>query len=150
MAMGNAQTKLLERAISTLLIAINSVPKVALAPLFVIWLGTGASSQMAEAVMLAILSIVMKTVLGPRSVDPDMLSPAGAIRAAKFDIIYKIRMPNALPSLISGMKVGISFALVGTIVGEFVAGGRGPGVLVSTTQGQFDTMRVFLSPVPPG
>ncbi|WP_258286851.1 ABC transporter permease, partial [Escherichia ruysiae] len=76
--------------------------------------------------------IVINTVLGLRSVDPDMLNLAKATRASKFDIIYKIRVPNALPSLFSGMKVGISFALDGAIVGEFVAGGRGLGFLVLT------------------
>lgn len=145
MAVGIVQSKFLERTLYTLLIAINSVPKVALAPLFVIWLGTGASSQLAVAVMLAIFPIVINTVLGLRSVDPDMLNLAKATRASKFDIIYKIRVPNALPSLFSGMKVGISFALVGAIVGEFVAGGRGLGFLVLTAQGQFDTTRVFVS-----
>ncbi len=145
MAIGIVQSRFLERTVYTMLIAINSVPKVALAPLFVIWLGTGMSSQLAVAVMLAIFPIVINTVLGLRSVDPDMLNLAKAMRASKFDVIYKIRVPNALPSLFSGMKVGISFALVGAIVGEFVAGGRGLGFLVLTAQGQFDTTRVFVS-----
>lgn len=145
MAVGIVQWKFLERTIYTLLIAVNSVPKVALAPLFVIWLGTGMMSQLAVAVMLAIFPIVINTVLGLRSVDPDMLNLAKATRASKFDVIYKIRVPNALPSLFSGMKVAISFALVGAIVGEFVAGGRGLGFLVLTAQGQFDTTRVFVS-----
>lgn len=145
LAVGIVQFKLLERTIYTLLIAINSVPKVALAPLFVIWLGTGIASQLAVAVMLAIFPIVINTVLGLRSVDPDMLNLAKATRASGFDVIYKIRVPNALPSLFSGMKVGISFALVGAIVGEFVAGGQGLGFLVLTAQGQFDTTRVFVS-----
>lgn len=145
MAVGIVQSRFLERTLYTLLIAINSVPKVALAPLFVIWLGTGVASQLAVAVMLAIFPIVINTVLGLRSVDPDMLNLAKATRASKFDVIAKIRVPNALPSLFSGMKVGISFALVGAIVGEFVAGGRGLGFLVLTAQGQFDTTRVFVS-----
>jgi NitT/TauT family transport system permease protein len=145
MAVGIVQSRFIERTLYTMLIAVNSVPKVALAPLFVIWLGTGMSSQLAVAVMLAIFPIVINTVLGFRSVDPDMLNLAKATRASKFDVIYKIRVPNALPSLFSGMKVGISFALVGAIVGEFVAGGRGLGFLVLTAQGQFDTTRVFVS-----
>lgn len=145
LAVGIVQSRFLERTVYTLLIAMNSIPKVALAPLFVIWLGTGVSSQLAVAVMLAIFPIVINTVLGLRSVDPDMLNLAKATKASKFDIIYKIRVPNALPSLFSGMKVAISFALIGAIVGEFVAGGRGLGFLVLTAQGQFDTTRVFVS-----
>lgn len=139
------QSKFLERTVYTLLVAINSVPKVALAPLFVIWLGTGLEPKISVAVMLAIFPIVIDTVLGMRSVDPDMLNLAKATRASKFDVLFKIRLPNALPSLFSGMKVAISFALVGAIVGEFVAGGKGLGFLVLTAQGQFDTTRVFVS-----
>ncbi len=145
LAIGIVQSKFLERTVYTLLVAINSVPKVALAPLFVIWLGTGLEPKISVAVMLAIFPIVIDTVLGLRSVDPDMLNMARATRASKLDVLLKIRLPNALPSLFAGMKVAISFALVGAIVGEFVAGGKGLGFLVLTAQGQFDTTRVFVS-----
>lgn len=145
LAIGIVQSKFLEQTVYTLLVAINSVPKVALAPLFVIWLGTGLEPKVSVAVMLAIFPIVIDTVLGLRSVDPDMLNLAKATRASKFDVLFKIRLPNALPSLFAGMKVAISFALVGAIVGEFVAGGKGLGFLVLTAQGQFDTTRVFVS-----
>ncbi|MCY0148166.1 ABC transporter permease [Hoeflea sp. G2-23] len=145
LSIGIVQSRLLERTIYTLLVALNSVPKVALAPLFVIWLGTGLEPKLAVAVMLAIFPIVIDTVLGLRSVDPDMLNLARATRASNFQVLYKIRLPNALPSLFAGMKVAISFALVGAIVGEFVAGGNGLGFLVLVAQGQFDTTRVFVS-----
>ncbi|HRY23147.1 MAG: ABC transporter permease [Geminicoccaceae bacterium] len=138
-------SRLLERTIYTLLVALNSVPKVALAPLFVIWLGTGMEPKIAVAVMLALFPIVIDTVLGLRSVDPDMVNLARAARASQLQILAKIRFPNALPSLFAGMKVAISFALVGAIVGEFVAGGNGLGFLVLVAQGQFDTTRVFVS-----
>ncbi|MBW3097046.1 ABC transporter permease [Pseudohoeflea coraliihabitans] len=145
LSIGIVQSTLLERTIYTLLVALNSVPKVALAPLFVIWLGTGLEPKLAVAVMLAIFPIVIDTVLGLRSVDPDMINLARAGRASNFQVLYKIRLPNALPSLFAGMKVAISFALVGAIVGEFVAGGNGLGFLVLVAQGQFDTTRVFVS-----
>jgi len=145
LAIGIVQSKLLERTVYTLLVALNSVPKVALAPLFVIWLGTGLEPKIAVAVMLAIFPIVIDTVLGLRSVDPDMLNLARASKASNMQMLFKIRFPNALPSLFAGMKVSISFALVGAIVGEFVAGGNGLGFLVLVAQGQFDTTRVFVS-----
>jgi len=143
MAVGIVHSRLLERTIYTWLVALNSLPKVALAPLFVIWMGTGAEPKIAIAVMLAIFSIVVDTVLGLRSVDPDMLSLARVNRASGFAILTKIRFPNALPSLFAGMKVAISFALVGAIVGEFVASDRGLGFVILVAQGQFDTARVF-------
>jgi len=143
LAVGIVYSTLLERTIYTLLVALNSLPKVALAPLFVIWMGTGMEPKVAIAVMLAIFSIVVDTVLGLRSVDPDALALAKVNRASPLAVLMKIRFPNALPSLFAGMKVAVSFALVGAIVGEFVASDRGLGFVILVAQGQFDTPRVF-------
>lgn len=133
-----------ERTVYTLLVALNSIPKVALAPLFVIWMGTGSEPKIAIALMLAIFPIVIDMVLGLRSVDPDMLNLARVSKATPMAILMKIRFPCALPSLFAGMKVAVSFALVGAIVGEFVAGSRGLGFQILVAQGQFDTVRVFV------
>ena len=140
----HAVVRFLERTIYTLLVALNSIPKVALAPLFVIWMGTGTEPKVAIALMLAIFPIVIDTVLGLRSVDPDMLHLARVSRASPLAVLTKIKFPCALPSLFAGMKVGISFALVGAIVGEFVAGSKGLGFQILVAQGQFDTVAVFV------
>jgi NitT/TauT family transport system permease protein len=145
LAVGIVYSKFLERTIYTLLVALNSIPKVALAPLFVIWMGTGPEPKVAIALMLAIFPIVIDMVLGLRSVDPDMLALAKVSKASPWAVLIKIRFPCALPSLFAGMKVAISFALVGAIVGEFVAGSRGTGFQILVAQGQFDTVRVFVS-----
>ena len=145
LAVGIVYSKFLERTIYTLLVALNSIPKVALAPLFVIWMGTGPEPKVAIALMLAIFPIVIDMVLGLRSVDPDMLALAKVSKASPWAVLIKIRFPCALPSLFAGMKVAISFALVGAIVGEFVAGSRGIGFQILVAQGQFDTVRVFVS-----
>lgn len=145
LAVGIVYSPLLERTVYTLLVALNSIPKVALAPLFVIWMGTGAEPKVAIALMLAIFPVVIDTVLGLRSVDPDMLHLARVSRASPWAVLFKIRFPCALPSLFAGMKVAISFALVGAIVGEFVAGSQGLGFQILLAQGQFDTVRVFVS-----
>lgn len=145
LAVGIIYSKFLERTIYTLLVALNSIPKVALAPLFVIWMGTGPEPKIAIALMLAIFPIVIDMVLGLRSVDPDMLSLARVSKASSWAILCKIRFPYALPSLFAGMKVAVSFALVGAIVGEFVAGSRGIGFQILVAQGNFDTVRVFVS-----
>ncbi|KAF0125091.1 MAG: NitT/TauT family transport system permease protein [Xanthobacteraceae bacterium] len=144
MAVAIVYSPLVERTIYTLLVALNSIPKVALAPLFVIWMGTGVEPKIAIALMLAIFPIVIDMVLGLRSVDPDMLNLARVSRATPMAILMKIRFPCALPSLFAGMKVAVSFALVGAIVGEFVAGSRGLGFQILVAQGQFDTVRVFV------
>lgn len=136
-------SRLLDRIIWTVLVILNSLPKVALAPLFVIWMGLGMAPKIAIAVLLALFSIVVDTVLGLRSVDPDMLALSRISRAGWLREMVLIRLPGALPALFAGMKVAISFALVGTIVGEFVGGSSGLGTVILVAQGQFDTTRVF-------
>lgn len=136
-------SRFLERTLYTLLVALNSVPKVALAPLFVIWLGTGGAPKIAIAALIAVFPIVINTTLGLRAIDPEMINLARSARATRRHIMMKIRFPNALPSIFAGAKVGISFALIGAIVGEFVAGERGLGYVILTSQSTFNTPRAF-------
>jgi NitT/TauT family transport system permease protein len=143
LAIAIVSSQFLERTLYTLLVALNSVPKVALAPLFVIWLGTGGAPKIAIAALIAVFPIVINTTLGLRAIDPDMINLARSGRATKRHIMMKIRFPNALPSIFAGAKVGISFALIGAIVGEFVAGERGLGYVILTSQSTFNTPRAF-------
>ncbi len=136
-------SRFLERTLFTLLITFNSVPKVALAPLFVIWLGTGATPKIAIAFTIAVFSIVIGTVFGLRSADPDLVALARSARASELQILWKIRMPSALPSAFAGMKISMTVALVGAIVGEFVAGSFGLGQVILVAQSSFQTARMF-------
>lgn len=136
-------SRILDRIIWTVLVVLNSLPKVALAPLFVIWMGLGIAPKIAVAILLALFSIVVDTVLGLRTVDPDVLALSRISRAGWLREMVLIRIPGALPALFAGMKVAISFALVGAIVGEFVGGSNGLGTVILVAQGQFDTTRVF-------
>jgi NitT/TauT family transport system permease protein len=88
---------------------------------------------------------VIDAVLGLRTVDPDMLDLGRSLRGSEFKLLWKIRFPSALPSIFAGMKVAISLALVGTIVGEFVAAQHGLGYVILSAQGVFDTARVFVA-----
>lgn len=144
-AIGIVYSRFLDRTLYALMVALNAVPKVALAPLFVIWLGTGSAPKIAIAMLIAIFPILIDTVLGLKSIDPEMLNMARANQASRSKVLWKIRFPNALPSIFAGMKVGISFALVGTIVGEFVAGETGLGHVILVAQGSFDTPTVFVA-----
>lgn len=144
-AVGIVYSRFLDKTLYSFLVALNAVPKVALAPLFVIWMGTGQMPKVAIAMLIAIFPILIDTVLGLRSTDPDMLDMARVNHASKAKILWKIRFPNALPSMFAGMKVGVSFALVGTIVGEFVAGESGLGHVILVAQGSFDTSTVFVA-----
>ena len=142
-AVGITYSKLLENTLFTLLVSLNSVPKIALAPLFIIWLGTGAKSKVAISFLIAIFAIVVDTVLGLRSADPGALDLMRTMRSSALQILFKIRVPGALPHMFAGMKVAISLALVGAIAGEFVASQEGLGFVIMQSQGMFQTVRVF-------
>jgi len=142
-AVGIVYSRLLENTLFTLLVALNSVPKIALAPLFIIWMGTGLSSKVAISFLIAVFAIVVDTVLGLRSVDPDALDLFRSMRGSPLQTLLWLRAPNALPHLFSGTKVAISLALVGAIAGEFVASQAGLGYVILSAQGAFQTTRVF-------
>ncbi len=143
LAVAIVSSKFLDKTFYTLLVATNSVPKVALAPLFVIWLGTGSAPKFAIAAIIAVFPIVINTTIGLRAIDNDMIDLALSARSSRRDIMMKIRFPNALPSLFAGAKIGISFALIGAIVGEFVAGEKGLGSVILTSQASFNSARAF-------
>ena len=137
------ESRLMEKTVYALIVGLNSVPKVAVAPLFVIWLGTGVEPKIAIGFLIAVFAIVIDAVLGLKSVPPDILDLARALRGGRLATLWRIRFPCALPSLFAGMKVAISLALVGAIVGEFVSSQRGLGYVILSAQGNFDTVRVF-------
>jgi NitT/TauT family transport system permease protein len=142
-AIGIVYSKVLENTLYTFLVSLNSIPKIALAPLFIIWMGTNLSSKVAISMLIALFAIVIDTVLGLRSVDPDVLDMTKSMRASPLQVLLKIRFPAALPAMFAGMKVAISLALVGAIAGEFVASNVGLGYVILTAQGMMQTTRVF-------
>jgi len=144
-AMLIAGSRTVESYVYPLLVFSQSIPKVAVAPLFVIWLGTDAEPKIAIAFLIAVFAIVIDAVLGLKSVPPDILDLARSLRGGRLATLWRIRFPCALPSMFAGMKVGIGLALVGAIVGEFVSSQRGLGYVILSAQGMFDTTRVFVA-----
>jgi NitT/TauT family transport system permease protein len=142
-AIGIVYSKLLEGTLYTLLVTLNSVPKIAVAPLFIIWLGTGEVSKVAISFLIALFAIVVDAVLGLRSVDPDAVDLFRTMHGSRLQTLLRLRLPNALPHVFSGMKVAISLALVGAIAGEFVASENGLGHVILQAEGMFQTVRVF-------
>jgi NitT/TauT family transport system permease protein len=136
-------SRMFERFFYPLIIGFNSVPKVALAPLFVVWLGTGAEPKIAIACLIAVFAIIVDTVHGLRSVSQDVTDLGKVLKGSAWDFFFKVKLPCALPSMVAGMKVAMSLALVGAIVGEFVSSQRGLGYVIMSAQGTFDTVRVF-------
>ncbi|GAA4332166.1 ABC transporter permease [Pigmentiphaga soli] len=133
-----------ERTLYPFLVTLNSIPKVAVAPLFIVWMGTGLEPKVSIAAMIAIFPIVIDMVHALRSVDPDMIDLGRSVCGPKgMKILWRIRFPHSLPTLFASMKVAISLALIGAVVGEFVAAKRGLGYLILMAQGQFDVVRMF-------
>lgn len=141
------RSKLLENAVYTTVVGMNSIPKVAIAPLCVLWLGTGMAPKIAMGFLVAVFPVLIDAVHGFKSVPQDLVDLARVSRGRQRAILWRIQFPYALPSILSGLKVAVSLALVGAIVGEFVAAQRGLGYVILSAQGMFETTRVFVAVV---
>ena len=143
MAVAVASSPMLNRMFYPLLIATQSLPKVALAPLMLIWLGTGIESKLAIAWLVAFFPIVVDTATGLRGTPADMLDLAAASRANAWQTFWKIRFPAALPFVLSGAKVAITLAVVGAVIGEFIGSNEGLGNLLLVANSQVNTPLAF-------
>lgn len=132
-----------ERAIYPLLVISQAVPKVAIAPLFIVWLGFGWEPKVLVAVLIAFFPIVVDLVAGIRSVPPSMRKLALSMGAGTYVTLSKFLIPHALPHLFSGLKVAVTLAVSGAIIGEFVGADRGLGYLLLFANGQLDTKLLF-------
>jgi NitT/TauT family transport system permease protein len=119
------------------------VPKVAIAPLFVVWFGFGIIPKIISAFLLGFFPIVVSTVVGFKSVERDMLDLAHSMKATNLQIFMRISLPHALPSIFAGLKVSVTLAVVGAVVGEFVGSNSGIGYLLQIANGNFDLPLMF-------
>lgn len=126
-----------------LLAAFNSIPKIAIAPLFVIWFGLGAEPKVLLAFLLALFPIFVNSVTGLGEIEPDMVDLARLSGGNEWRIFTKVRLRNAVPYLTDALKVAFPLALVGAIVGEFIGGNVGVGYLILSGQFNLDTPLVF-------
>jgi NitT/TauT family transport system permease protein len=110
----------LEQAVMPLLVLSETFPKVALAPLFIIWFGFGIQTKVLISFLIAFFPVVVSTIVGMRSVENDMIDLARSLNASAHRIFFHIRLPHALPSILSGMKVAIAFAVVGAVVSSLL------------------------------
>lgn len=125
------------------MVASQAIPKVAIAPLFVVWMGYGLAPKIWIAFLIAFFPIVIDTVVGLRSIHPGMLQLGRSMGGGSFKVFLKLRLPTALPNIFAGMKVAITLAVVGAITGEFVGSQSGLGYLMTSASGQMDTPLVF-------
>jgi NitT/TauT family transport system permease protein len=134
---------LAERILYPPMVASQAIPKVAIAPLFIVWMGYGIAPKVWIAFLIAFFPIVIDTVTGLRSVPPEMLQLGRSMGGGTLRVFLKLRLPHALPNLFAGMKVAITLAVVGAITGEFVGSQSGLGFLLTSASGQMDTPLVF-------
>jgi NitT/TauT family transport system permease protein len=121
----------------------QAIPKAALAPLFVLWLGFGFGPKVTIAALISFFPLLENTIVGLRRVDPDALKLFGSLGASRWQVFTKLRLPNGLPYILTGLRVGIVFATVGAVIAEFVTANRGLGALIMIAQGNFDTRLMF-------
>ncbi len=122
-----------------LIVVSQIVPKVAVAPLLVVWFGLGGTSRLLLAFLIAFFPMVINTATGLTSVDEDFVRMARAYMGSRWQIFTKIRLPHALPLIFGGMKISITLAVIGVVVAEFVAAQRGIGYLIVMANGLLDT-----------
>jgi NitT/TauT family transport system permease protein len=143
LAIAIVYSPLMRRVLYPILLVVQSVPKVALAPLFLIWIGYGPKSNILIAAIVAFFPMVVNTAAGLESVEPDLLQLTHALQANTLRVFWKVRLPWALPHIFSGMKVAMSLAVIGAVVGEFVGSDRGLGYLILTASSNMNTAIVF-------
>ncbi|MBK9704328.1 MAG: ABC transporter permease [Betaproteobacteria bacterium] len=134
------------RGIAMPVIAVfNSLPKIALAPLFLIWFGYGFTANVTIAILVAFFPVVLNTTTGLDDVDEDLLDLVRYLHASKLQVFLKIRIPMSLPYVVSGLKISATLSVVGAIVGEFVASSQGLGFLIKDSQAMMNTPPMFAS-----
>lgn len=123
--------------------ALNALPRIALAPLFLLWFGLGVASKVALGFSLTFFIVLFSTLAGARSVDRDFLILSQTLGASKATVFIKVTLQSAVPTIFSGLKLGLIYALLGVIAGEIIASQHGLGQLLTYFAGTFDTNAVF-------
>ena len=133
------------RTVIPVLVLFNTLPKIALAPLFVIWLGYGIWPNIVIGTTIAFFPMVVNTAVGLASSEPEMLDLVRSLKATRWQVFRKIRFPNAVPYIFTGLKLNATMSVTGAIVGEFVASERGLGSLIITGGVTMQTPSIFAS-----
>jgi NitT/TauT family transport system permease protein len=141
-----AKFVLVERFLSPYIVASQSVPIVALAPLLIVWFGFGLVSKMLVCALTIFFPVLINTIVGLRSVEEEMMDLMRSLRASRWQVLRMLELPAALPVLLGGLKVGVTLSVIGAVVGEFAQSDRGLGFLVNlANRGLFDTPLMFVA-----
>lgn len=139
-----ARSRLVERLLSPYIVASQSVPVVAIAPLLVIWFGPGLFSKVLICALIVFFPVLVNTVVGLRSVSDDLRDLMRSLRASHWQTFELLEAPAALPVFLGGLRIGATLSVIGAVVGEFVGSDRGLGFMINRARGQYDTALVFV------
>jgi NitT/TauT family transport system permease protein len=140
-------SRLVERMLYPWLVISHAIPKVVVAPLFIIWIGFGLTSEIIFVVVFTVFPMVVNTVTGLKSTDPELLLLVRSMGAGGLQSLWKIRIPGALPSIFAGIKISATLAPVGAVIGEFVASNQGLGHMLLQAVGSLEMPLAFAAVV---
>ena len=126
------------------IMAINSLPRVALAPLLVLYVGIGFASKFLLAFSLVVVIIMVNTFEGVKAVEPKLINAMRILGASRLAIFWKVLLPSCIPWILAGIRVSMSFAIVGAIVGEFISSQAGIGYMIDNASGAYDTTGIMV------
>ena len=138
-----AKSPFLERLVGPYVAALQSVPAVAIAPLLVIWFGSGKLSKVLICALIVFFPVLVNTIIGIRSVEPGLKTLMRSLRANRWQTFTMLEVPAAMPVLLGGLKIGVTLGVIGAVVGEFVGADRGLGYLINLSKGLFNTPLMF-------
>jgi NitT/TauT family transport system permease protein len=131
------------RALYPLIVLFQTVPKVALAPIFILWFGFDLAPKVLLIVVIAFFPVAIDMLAGLQSVEPSFVALMQSVSASRTKILLRVRLPHSLPHLMAGLKVAITFSVIGAIVGEFAGANHGLGYLIVFASTQLDTPLIF-------
>jgi len=140
-----AKSRTMERLLAPYIVASQSIPIVAIAPLLVIWFGSGRLSKVLISALIVFFPILVNTVVAVRNVPEDLRDLMRSLQATRWQVFSKLEIPAAMPVLLGGLKIGATLSVIGAVVGEFVAADEGLGFLINLARGMYDTPMVFVA-----
>jgi NitT/TauT family transport system permease protein len=140
-----AKSLVFERLLAPYIVASQSIPVVAIAPLLIIWFGPGLFSKVLISALIVFFPVLINTIVGIRSVPEDLYDLMRSFQASRWQTFQFLEVPAALPVFLGGLRIGATLSVIGAVVGEFVGSDRGLGFLINVARGQYDTALVFVA-----
>lgn len=138
-----AKSRFVEGLLSPIIVAFQSTPVIAYAPLLVIWFGSGLTSKVITATLIVFFPMLVNTIVGIRNVPPSLRDLMRSLRASRWQTVIHLEIPAAMPVLMGGLRTSVTLAVIGAVVGEFISANAGLGYLVNLARNQYDTPLVL-------